>query len=441
MTANRNYSSVARLAALTAPVTDSSVSITVDVVIGAPTPPFTIVLDPGRAAEEICTCTALVGLSMVILRGQDGSAAQPHEAGAQVRHMATARDYREPAEHIGVSSGVHGVSGFVVGTSDTQSLDNKTFSATGTDHVPLHIVAAQSQTTNLLEVRSSSNVLLSAISAAGKFIGTGSDTTGASSFTAGTSSTVALIAKAALSQTASVFSVRDSTNAEVIGFSAAGVITAAGAVLAALAAGNIPLVVKGFTSQTANLAEYRDVSNTVLASINAVGRLATPGIDSSDTSTFTTAVLARTPVIVTSPTASTVPALSVKDQATATNQAGVAGANNGYRLFHGGDTTHFLPLRIHAGTVNGTIQSGDVSTVVVVNLTTFGFTLAPIVTTGLVCTSVDGTARRAAVHIAAVSPTSLTMRIIQTEDIGLGTDTVYTINWIAVQATTGSSTG
>jgi hypothetical protein len=148
--ANRNYSSVARAVTITASVSGSSVSIPVSETTGFPSVPYTLVLDPGRTAEEVITVTAQVGLTLTVARGQDGTTAVPHDAGATARHMATARDFRDAGDHIALTNGVHGVTGSVVGDIDGQVLDNKTFSPLGTDHTAIQIRQGVSQTAPLL---------------------------------------------------------------------------------------------------------------------------------------------------------------------------------------------------------------------------------------------------------------------------------------------------
>jgi hypothetical protein len=88
-----------------------------------------VVIDPDTALEEIVDVTAVSTNTLTITRGIDGSTGVAHSAGAVVRHMAIGRDYREANTHIEASSGVHGLTGSVVGTSDTQTLTNKTISA------------------------------------------------------------------------------------------------------------------------------------------------------------------------------------------------------------------------------------------------------------------------------------------------------------------------
>jgi hypothetical protein len=90
---------------------------------------FTVVIDPDTAIEEIVDVTAVSTNTLTITRGVDGSSGQAHSAGAVVRHMAIGRDYRESNTHVEASSGVHGATGAVVGTTDSQTLTNKTINA------------------------------------------------------------------------------------------------------------------------------------------------------------------------------------------------------------------------------------------------------------------------------------------------------------------------
>ena len=89
---------------------------------------FTVVIDPDTALEEIVDVSAASGNTLTIVRGIDGSTAVAHSAGAVVRHMAIGRDYREANAHIVATTG-HGTTGAVVGTTNTQTLTNKTLTA------------------------------------------------------------------------------------------------------------------------------------------------------------------------------------------------------------------------------------------------------------------------------------------------------------------------
>jgi hypothetical protein len=136
----RKYSSKAQQTTLSSPINATVTSMTVGngpalmggkTLAGAET--YTVVIDPDTALEEIVDVTVYAsGNTLTIARGIDSASpgtGSSHSAGAVVRHMAIGRDYQDANDHIVASATVHGLAGSVVGTTDTQTLTNKTLTS------------------------------------------------------------------------------------------------------------------------------------------------------------------------------------------------------------------------------------------------------------------------------------------------------------------------
>jgi hypothetical protein len=109
---NRYYSSTAVNTTLSNGITASQTTMVVGTTSGFPTSfPYTLAVSFDTATEELVNVTAVSGTTLTIARAQDGTAGQDHSAGAVVKHVISARDLREPQEHIAAISDVHGVTG------------------------------------------------------------------------------------------------------------------------------------------------------------------------------------------------------------------------------------------------------------------------------------------------------------------------------------------
>lgn len=130
----RNYSSIATEKVLAADVTAIATQITLNNITNLPSPPYTLVINPDTAIEEIVTVDAdqsgVTAPTIRVTRAQEGTTAQDHTNGNVVKHMITARDLQEPQDHIASTENVHGISdtAFLTYNNASQTLTNKTMS-------------------------------------------------------------------------------------------------------------------------------------------------------------------------------------------------------------------------------------------------------------------------------------------------------------------------
>lgn len=129
MANSRYYSSTALETTLTNSITPSTTIIQVAATTGFPgSLPYRLAVDYGAAAMELVEVTSVAGLNLTVTRAVDGTSAASHNSGAAVRHVSSAQDFTDSRTHEAAIGAVHGLTGDIVGTTDTQTLTNKTIS-------------------------------------------------------------------------------------------------------------------------------------------------------------------------------------------------------------------------------------------------------------------------------------------------------------------------
>lgn len=124
----RNFSNTASVGVITDVLNNTDTTDTVNLSTGLtswPATPCTGAISLGQADEEVVLVTAISGTSVTLTRGYDGSAARSHTTNSTLTHVAVAKDYDEANAHVNATSGVHGITGAVVGDTDSQTLTNK----------------------------------------------------------------------------------------------------------------------------------------------------------------------------------------------------------------------------------------------------------------------------------------------------------------------------
>jgi hypothetical protein len=149
------YSNVAVVSELAAPITDSSTSLALVSAAGHPAQfPYVLRLARETAAEELVLVTNRSAEICTVTRAFGGTSASAHQAGTVVDHVWNAVDATDFRLHEEASTGVHGVSGALVGTANTQTLSNKTLTSPVINSGELNGVFDGSPTlTDLLTVR------------------------------------------------------------------------------------------------------------------------------------------------------------------------------------------------------------------------------------------------------------------------------------------------
>jgi len=123
--ARRYYSSTAVATTLAAPASNSATSIEATALSGYPvSTPWTAILDPDTASEEVVEVTGVSGTTLTVTRGVDGTTAVSHSAGAVFRHGVSGRDFDEANDHVNTTGNPHSTTASDVGAVANSLIDD-----------------------------------------------------------------------------------------------------------------------------------------------------------------------------------------------------------------------------------------------------------------------------------------------------------------------------
>lgn len=171
----RYYSNTAVATTLAAPINGSDTSMVVSTASGLPGSfPYTMIVDFGSATAEVVEVSAAAGTTLTITRGVDNTSAQAHGLAAVTVHGISKRDVSEPNSHIAASTNEHGLSGgaAVVGTTQAQTLTNKTMSGSSNTFTSLPAAQVTGALSGVSSVTSSGAISGTTITGSGAVSGT-----------------------------------------------------------------------------------------------------------------------------------------------------------------------------------------------------------------------------------------------------------------------------